>query len=150
MLAICCVPHSQCNHILHSSRLPPYTVVQMLKVTSKHSVLYSVHIHKSDHARQMWMDTLSEASSGVTVTAVSRACSVGRSRKDRAQQWQPFKSSGEVWIVCSLMAIITHCAVVMCSTLTVWELTVAHLCLMRYSYRLRALIKHFSTITSSS
>lgn len=34
----------------------------------------------------------------------------------------------------------------MCSTLTVWEPTVAHLCLMRYSYRLRALIKHFSTI----
>lgn len=48
------------------------------------------------------------------------------------------------------MAIITHCAVVMCSTLTVWELAVVHLCLMLYSYRLRALIKHCSTIISSS
>lgn len=36
----------------------------------------------------------------------------------------------------------------MCSTLTVWELAVVHLCLMLYSYRLRALIKHCSTIIS--
>lgn len=49
-----------------------------------------------------------------------------------------------------LMAIITHCLVVMCSTLAVWELAVVHLCLMRYSYRLRALIKHCSTIISPS
>lgn len=48
-----------------------------------------------------------------------------------------------------LMAIITHCAVVMCCTLTVWELAAVHLCLMCYSYRLRALIKHCSAVISS-
>lgn len=111
---------------------------------SHHCVFYV--INKRRNLSHKWADTFR----GTIVTQVSPEEAWAGMRKDRAQQSQPFKSSGEVWIICSLMTIISHCTAVMCSTLTVWELAVAHLCLMRYSYRLKALIKHCSTITSFS